>query len=270
MITATDAQIPGSPAEPAPSTIDEKHALAALESAKADLLALAAADLVPVRLDLIRAVYTTTQVAQVASAERGLYAETFRNFPLHLIDRFGSYALALWAAETQYRRLESEERTTGRRPPAELLEECRDVRERLLAGAAYVFRGEPTLLAVVSDIRRGTGYLDLADDLKRAAELMGAHFARVEGRCDVTRSDVQRAAYLADRLLEVIATPVQQRQLASWADLRLRAWTRLSAAYDEIRAAATYLHRHAPERLAAYPSLHATTRKKATPQPAQA
>lgn len=250
------------PDHPDPPPIDEQRALAVLEAAKADLMKLAAGDMVPVRLDLIRAVYTAAQVAQVAATERPLFEQTFKDFPLHLIDHLEPYALATWAAESQYRRLEVEERAAERRPPAALLEECRTLREHLMAAGAYVFRDDDKVLEVLTDIRRGTGFLDLADDLKRIAELFTAHWPRVEGRCEVTHADVQRAAKLADTLLETIASPLQ-RQLSTWADLRLRAWTRLSRAYTEIRDAAGYLHRKAPDKLAAYPSLHAYPRKKA-------
>jgi hypothetical protein len=242
--------------------IDEQHALAVLEAARADLMKLDAGDLASMRLDLIRAVYTAAQVAQVAAAERPLFERAFRDFPLHVIDNLEPYALAVWAADSQYRRLEVEERATERRPSATLLEECRSLRGHLLAAAAYVFRGDDKVLEVLTDIRRGSGFLDLADDLKRIAELFTAHFPRVHGRCEVTRADVQRAADVADQLLQAIASPLQ-RQLSTWADLRLRAWTRLSRAYAEIRDAAAYVHRRAPDKLAAYPSLYAYARKKA-------
>lgn len=243
--------------------IDEKRALELFEEAKTELQSLARDDLEPVRIDLLRAVYTSVQVSKTAQADKPLFDRTFRESPAGMVDRLERDAFVLWSAETQYRRLETEERGTERRPPTELLEQCREGRQQLLEAAAYVFRRDDALRALLSDIRRGSGYLDLADDLKRLAELFTAHWPEAEGRSDVVRADVDRAAALASRLLDTIATPLA-KQVSTWADMRVRAWTRLARTYEELRAAAAYVHRHDPARLAQYPSLFTFPRKRSS------
>ena len=243
------------PTDAAAPAIDPKRAQAVLDEGKAELLALARGELQPVRTDLLRAVYTVLRVGKVASAERPVFERTFRDFPLRLIDNLDRDAFALWSAETEYRRLEAEDRGTQKSPPVDLVEQARELRALLLEAGGYVFRHDDSVRPVVADIRRGTGYLDLADDVKRLGELFTAHWPMVEGRCEVTRAAVDEAAPLAARLMDAIATP-RTKQVSEWADLRVRAWTRLCRNYSEVRAAAAYIHRHEPDKLAAYPALH--------------
>ncbi|MBI5479039.1 MAG: hypothetical protein HY906_09295 [Deltaproteobacteria bacterium] len=241
--------------------IDEKVAAQALDAEKASLAAYPVDELIPIRLDVIKTVATVLTVAKVAVGERALYEQTFRDFDLARIDTLERVGQAAWMTETQYRRLEAGQPAAETRPPAPLLERCRELKVEMLEGLGYALRADQPAQRILSDIRRGTGYLDLADDLQRLADLAHVRFAAIEHRCDLTRGHVDEARKLGSQLMETISTP-QPKDLSQWADLRVRAWTRVCRNYEEVRAAAAYIHRHDPERFAAYPSLFAIRAKR--------
>jgi len=243
------------------TNIDPKHADEQLAGLKDTLLALDAKTLVPIRLDLLGVVTRALEVFAVAREDRGLFESTFKSFPLDLIDNLETFALALWAAETQYRRLEAQNKATMTRPDAQLLEECRALKSELLTAAAYTWRHDDIVKELLADIRRGTGFVDLADDLNRISDLYSARWSYANGKSEVTKDDVSRASELSTTLLKAVASR-ETDEVTKWADLRRRAWTNLSHSYDEIRIGATYIHRNDPSRLAAYPSFYVKPSKK--------
>lgn len=93
----------------------------------------------------------------------------------------------------------------------------------------------------VADIASGAGYVDLAQDLRRLADLY-VRFER-ELAADKKRfrsADASRASTLADR----IAPQAGGGEAANWLKLCQAAWTHLDAAYRDVRETVTWLHRH--------------------------
>ena len=195
-------------------------------------------------------------MAAQAGEERPLFQETFRNFPMENITKLNTYALALWQAETEYRQRQVEEETL-KTPPADLVDACRETRDGLVAAAQYVFRNDKKASEVLADITRSTGYQDLADDLNRLARLFNVHWRQVNGNSEVRKDDLDRAEHLGARLMNIVSLETSPG-LAEWTEKRQQAWTLLHRAYQEVRDAAAYIHRAAPDKLAAYPSVFAT------------
>jgi hypothetical protein len=93
----------------------------------------------------------------------------------------------------------------------------------------------------VADIASGTGYVDLAQDLRRLADL----YVRFETQLAADKkrfrsADASRASTLADR----IAPQEGGGEAANWLKLCQAAWTHLEAAYRDVRETVTWLHRH--------------------------
>jgi predicted metal-dependent hydrolase len=237
--------------------INEKTAAEAFEQIKPELARIQPESYRRIRIDLLGAVAKTIQVADQSATERPLFEETFRKFPMQAITKLKTYALALWQAETEYRRCQVEEEAQ-QTPPAELVEQCRSTRDELVAAARYVFRSDKKASEVLVDITRSTGYRDLADDLNRLAELFNAHWNQVNGRSEIRKDNLDQAAQLGAKLMNIVSVD-RSTALAEWSAIRQQAWTLLHRAYQEVRDGAAYIHRTQPQKLDAYPSLFATT-----------
>jgi hypothetical protein len=237
--------------------INEKTAAEAFEQIKPELARIQPETYRRIRIDLLGAVSKAIQVADHSATERPLFEETFHKFPMRAITKLKTYALALWQAETEYRRCQVEGKVE-QTPPAELVEQCRSTREELVAAARYVFRSDETASEVLVDITRSSGFRDLADDLNRLAELFNAHWNQVNGNSEVRKADLDQAAQLGTKLMNVLSVD-RSVALAEWSANRQQAWTLLHRAYQEVRDGAAYIHRTEPQKLDAYPSLFAAT-----------
>jgi hypothetical protein len=94
------------------------------------------------------------------------------------------------------------------------------------------------------------------------------HWSELEGRCDVTRDDIERARELSEKLVSALSGP-QEDALCEAQDLRNRAYEHLRRAFDDIRSAARFVFRDQPSRLKRYPRLHALGRRKRASTPEQ-
>jgi hypothetical protein len=235
--------------------INEKTAAEAFEQVQPELARIKPDDYQPIRVDLLGVITRTIKVADQAANDRPLFEETFQAFPMQAIIKLKTYALALWQAETEYRRCQVEEEAQ-RIPPAELVEPCREVRDELVAAARYVFRRDKQATEVLLDITRSTGYRDLADDLNRLAELFNSHWNLVNGHSEIRKADLEQAAQLSAKLMGIIAVDRSTAQ-AEWAEKRQQAWTLLRRAYQEVRDGAAYIFRGQSQQMEAYPSLFA-------------
>jgi len=127
-----------------------------------------------------------------------------------------------------------------------LIEEATELRRALLADAeALAYRGLVDEQRV-AEIREGRGHLDTANDLVALSSLFGEAWVRVEGRTAATRTEIERAAELGVQLIISIGRrsdtgPDFSPGGLDPADVRLRAYTLLRAAYDECLRAVTYL-----------------------------
>ena len=119
----------------------------------------------------------------------------------------------------------------------------------------YHVGGAHDVAMEVADIRRGLGYQDRATDLVRAATLWERH--EDELRSDTRRYEPGDGAR-ARKLAQEIVAQLQQSASASsvsWADLRLRAFSRMARLYEDLRQAAAFVFRNEPAQLALFPPL---------------
>ena len=94
----------------------------------------------------------------------------------------------------------------------------------------------------ISSLNGGHGYRDVAEDLISIVGLLRRNWATLEGKIPVTPALLVRFHALGENVLGMVGVREQTPAKAdSIADLRLRAFTLLDNAYDEVRRAVTFL-----------------------------
>jgi hypothetical protein len=126
-----------------------------------------------------------------------------------------------------------------------LLAEGAPLRERLLSTAELYAKLGLLDAEPVAAIRKGTGYVDTANDLLALARLFRGHWSALEGKVPVTRDEVERAGTLGVDLLGLLA----QRQAgtdgagspSAYDVAKGRLFRRLARAHSQARRAVVYL-----------------------------
>jgi hypothetical protein len=126
-----------------------------------------------------------------------------------------------------------------------VLAEAVRVRAQMLAVAeAYVTLGLFDAERVAA-IRRGSGHLDLVQDVLALAQLFLTHRAELEGKTPFSPDDLARATALGLELLHLLGLRKVGNEAASSADanekMRVRAFRLLVKVYDTARWAVSYL-----------------------------
>ena len=163
-------------------------------------------------------------------------------------------ALACMASQAQLAASSAQAVTV--RLPADLLDEATALKVRMLKVCAYQFADDARLGPEIADIRAGTGYLDLAEDLLRLAALYQteATTLALDGRY-YDRKDGARASVLSER----ITGELRHAPTANIArDLTWRAYAFLEARYEEVASACRFLERNSDGE-EHFPSLRAAT-----------
>jgi hypothetical protein len=139
-----------------------------------------------------------------------------------------------------------------------LLEEGTRLRDTLLADAnALIQRG---LLNGnrLKDLKGSTGFRNLAVDLQILTTLFRESFAQIEGKCAITRAELNRSEEVAAGVLRAVGLREQGTALiAATTDMRARAFTTLLRVYDSARRAISYLRWHENDLETIAPSLYA-------------
>jgi hypothetical protein len=186
---------------------------------------------------------------------RALRSELERvpDFDLATFDKLEDYATALGYTHAQY--------VTATQPSDDLealSEEALGVREQLLADAtALSLRGfiDGNRL---KELRGANGYKNLATDLQGLAGILQESWAAVQGRSGVEMADLERAMKLGQRLLRVVGLREQGPATAAVAtDIRQRAFTVLTRAWDQVRRAVMFLRWNIGDADQIAPSLYA-------------
>lgn len=175
-----------------------------------------------------------------------------RLFNLADLDDLAPAALATWHAAAQL--LSANAQGSEAKLPVGLVDEATRVKARMLRVADYHFDADSPQGREVADIRSGTGYRDLAQDLTRLAKLYRDNEATL--RQDTVRyeaADAGRADTLSGAIFRELGVARNQEQ-RRWGERVMQAWALLSGLYEEVTATATWLRRResgAPR----YPSL---------------
>jgi hypothetical protein len=210
---------------------------------------------------------------------RGLTAPAMRErfellpkklFAMADLDDLEPAALAAWYAST--RLLSANAQGTEAKLPVSLVNEATARRARMLKVCDYNFEPDSVLGREIADIRIGTGYRDLAQDLMRLAKIYRDEKRRLENdKVHYRTEDVAGAEEAAHRILEELAAARGTEQ-AQWSGRVQRAWTLLVKLYNEVTFTAQWLKRHEGGE-GEFPSLvtagRAARRAKPEPEPAE-
>jgi hypothetical protein len=182
-----------------------------------------------------------------------LLAETFTKFPMHLIDRLETYASAALYAHTAW--------SFGLAPPAhlqELLAQVTKRRFRLVSVMETAVIHELVPADALDELQGPKGHKNVATDLMGAAEVLLNHWAALDGKVPVTRSELDQDRELGRKLLQALGQRDQAPSSSSHLAMeRKRAFTLMAFAYSEARAGIAYVRRHAGDVDRIAPSIYA-------------
>jgi hypothetical protein len=150
-------------------------------------------------------------------------------------------ALAAWYAATEL--LSANVKGTEAKLPVELVSEATELKTVMLKVGDYNFDADTPVGRELADIRIGTGYRDLAQDLSRLGKVYRSEAEKLKKDGVRYRAeDADRAEKLSHRILEELgsARSVEQKL---WTERVLRAWTLLYSLYNEVTGTAAWLRR---------------------------
>jgi len=234
MPTSTPKKKPA-PGKPAPP----RDAAFALAEVRAEVDAVPESELVPVNVDVPRAVAIVLGAAPHLEALRGRFVAELPQHPIRYIDNLKKYALAAWYSHLLSLPAPGPENTVKK-----LLEEAAPLRESLLVAAEALSHRGYFDKERVSEIRSGQGNIDTANDLVALAALFAEHWGTIEQKTAVDWAEVERAATLGPDILVAVGERELPRAGEKTSDptkLRVRAFSLLVKAYDQCRRGAAYL-----------------------------
>jgi hypothetical protein len=201
-----------------------KEAAEAFAKIEAELDAVT--ELVPINVDIPRAVSIAVGAAPHLQALRPRVVADLPNHPIASLDKLMTYALGAW-----YAHLLVLPAATGEDAVKALVDEATPLREDLLVAAEALAHKKHLDATRVADIRRGHGHLGTANDLVALSALFSGAWERVENKTAVEWSDIERASRLGPELLVALGARNQPGlpapRDADPADRRARAFTLL-------------------------------------------
>ncbi|WP_437743662.1 hypothetical protein WMF39_00845 [Sorangium sp. So ce1504] len=213
-------------------------------------------EVVPINVDIPRAVAVAIGAVPHLQALRPRFVEELPKHPLSQLDKLQTYALAAW-----YAHLLALPTSSGPDALKRLLDDAAPLREDLLVAAEALAHKGIVDAQRVAEIRSGQGHLDTANDLVALAALFSEVWDAVKNRTTVEWGDVERASRLGPELLVALGARQQPGlpapKAGDAAERRARAFTLLVNAYDACRRAASYLRWNEGDADAIAPSLFA-------------
>lgn len=217
----------------------------AFAAVEARLLALPSDRLSAVTVDVQVAAIIVLGVAKAIAADTALRARfealaKVKEFDLAKLDGLVTVAHAAWFARHMY--LLTNATSSEAQLPGSLVATATSLKTRMMRVVDYHLGDHPVAGPLVTAIRAGTGYMDLANDLVALSRLYKAYAHLLEhDRKDYQAMDQGLAAQIGDQILTLLGgnTPEQRK----WVNLQARAWTLLSGDYAEVFAAGRYLKR---------------------------
>lgn len=242
-----------------PHPPDLPGAKEALERLRPKLLAIPVSELRPWRFDAPTTVSKALKIAHAFAEDRPRFEATFKVAAFQPADfeDLELRAKALWQADVDWRQRVEKEKELPK-----LLAAAGPLKRKLFRAADYLWGEDDEAGLIIAEIRSGTGYLDLADDLMALANLFDARWGEVAGRTLVEEEDLGEARAIATAIAAAYGGNPHDPDAESLRDLRTRAFHYLYTGVEEVRAAAAYVHRNDPVRLADYPSLFAWRRRR--------
>lgn len=201
--------------------------------------ALPSEKLVTINIDVSAALITAMGVAERLP---GLQQDLQTVSPALATDvsKYADYVLALFSAQSRF--------AMATTPPAqlpELLAEATKWRDTLLADArALSVRGQLNT-EPLNELSGSHGYKNVAFDLSNLTRVFETSWASIEGKNQLTMSELQQAERVSLKLAGALAhRALSPEQVAAATDIRQRVSTLFYELYDEIRRAVSYLRWH--------------------------
>lgn len=127
-----------------------------------------------------------------------------------------------------------------------LFDRATAVKNRMIKCITYILEGTQSVEDEVADIKLGSGYMDLAQDLTRLAVIY-AKYAKVLAKDPKN----YRAEDLAQARADATEVRAQYRasktKAAEWERLRPKAYVEIQRLYNEVRDTVRFAYRHRPD-----------------------
>jgi hypothetical protein len=141
--------------------------------------------------------------------------------------------------------------------PPELVKAAKAHRKHMLNVAEYNLAHLSDASKILTDIRSGQGYIDLATDLTRLASLYEAYKSILKkDQTKYNPADAQRALDLDSQITQLLEQTKQGR-ITLWTNQSARVATVLRTVYEDVAETGRWVLRHLPEETLAerFPSL---------------
>lgn len=231
---------------------------AAYDALEPELLALEADELATINLDVPQ---VTSLVLGAVPGIDDRADELVKLIDARHVHNLRNYALAAWYAHLQAL------------PPTKsairtLIEEATELRNRLLGDAENLARRGYFDADAVAIIRAGQGHMDLANDLVALAAMFTHNRDEIAGKTPATEAELNRARKLGPELISALGKRDRKESTSMLADRRVRAFTLLVKAYDQVRRGLTFLRWSEGDADVIAPSLYKvrTSRSKGLPE----
>ena len=227
----------------------------AFEALKADYAKLPAATLIPINVDIPRAVAVVLGAEPRVRSLLPAMQAALKSPPTAVVESLRQTALGAWYAHL----IAMPAKSAG--SAKELLDRATPLRAKLLKAADALADAELVDAAAVARIREGSGNIDKANDLVALAALFSQSWDAIHNKTAIAREQVDEAALLGPRLLVALAEePLPKSDHAN--DTRQRAFSLLVHAYDEVRRAVTHVRWAEGDADTFAPSLYTKSRKR--------
>jgi hypothetical protein len=180
------------------------------------------------------------------------------------VDRMETVALAAWHAIVSHD--SASVQSSGAKILEPVIENCKTTKQRMMKVIAYHVGHVAEVLAELEAISAGTGYLDMAKDLKRLVALYKLYDAEIRGDTRHYRpEDRDEAGRLAEAIHQVLGDG-RDTDARYWSGYVTRAWSLMVVTYGEVSAAGRWLFRHENGE-GRFPSLYTIGRQRRSRRP---
>ena len=234
-------------------SIDPTFSEQAFVTAKSEIDAVPEDALIHINIDIPLAAMIALRAAPRLEAMLRVAAK-LPDFDTKHITRLRTYAAAAWHAHV----MATPAKNTRLQA---LVREGTKLKKAMLLGADALAVHGLVSAARVAEVRAGSGYLDLANDMVALGQLYADAWTVIVNKTAITEADVERAKVLGLELLMELGT---QREGSTEASLRLRAqaFTLFVDAYDQCRRAAIFLRWNLGDHALVAPSIYVRRRRR--------
>ena len=248
------------------SVPEQKKASVAYEAVLAEIDAVPQDSVLRVNLDISRAASRVLGALAGINALRPEMAARLTDFDFAPLDKLETYAYAAW-----YAHILAMPPSSSSSPVQPLLVEAAPLRDKLLVAAEHLAYFGFFEEKGVAEIRRGSGYIDIANDLVGLHAMFKAKWSAVADNTPITAKEMERAMDLGSELLKKLGARLQPNGepviTGEAVARRARAFTLFMSAYDTVRRAVGFVRWNEGDAELIAPSVFMRTprRKAGTP-----